>query len=371
MVAQPRFGLSLFYELMPVLKKKNTRVLAAGPKACLEALRALAAVGAASGDSYTALRNPSLWPRDTHDAVNAAWSSLSNEGSGFEVPAHVISAALDAIRGLRLVPGFKVRLPTDPNGEGHPTFIKGSGRNPAFLRLRDFTDSLVMCAEATLSRDAAAAPLAKGKCKLPEQRALRQHLGLPLSSAAQRARLRARDFGSMLADGGVPLPPATVAQLVSLIGGPLPEVPALARSASQPVPYLEAERLLLCTLPKAALDAVLKTDVGATAIARAQQARRLEKPPLPDWYGRYMVAAQEAESSDATTVSAAAAELALRGGSAYEFARSAALPEEARPAAEMEASKLERFWFGLHEGSGGGTAAVDGTDDSTLRPRRL
>ena len=214
-----------------------------------------------------------LWPRDTHDAVNAAWSSLSNEGSGFEVPAHVISAALDAIRGLRLVPGFKVRLPTDPNGEGHPTFIKGSGRNPAFLRLRDFTDSLVMCAEATLSRDAAAAPLAKGKCKLPEQRALRQHLGLPLSSAAQRARLRARDFGSMLADGGVPLPPATVAQLVSLIGGPLPEVPALARSASQPVPYLEAERLLLCTLPKAALDAVLKTDVGATAIARAQQAR--------------------------------------------------------------------------------------------------
>ena len=278
-------GLSLFYELMPVLKR---RTHACWPRS--EGVpRGLASASRRRCRQRRSEHacNPSLWPRDTHDAVNAAWSSLSNEGSGFEVPAHVISAALDAIRGLRLVPGFKVRLPTDPNGEGHPTFIKGSGRNPAFLRLRDFTDSLVMCAEATLSRDAAAAPLAKGKCKLPEQRALRQHLGLPLSSAAQRARLRARDFGSMLADGGVPLPPATVAQLVSLIGGPLPEVPALARSASQPVPYLEAERLLLCTLPKAALDAVLKTDVGATAIARAQQARRLEKPPLPDWYGRY------------------------------------------------------------------------------------
>ena len=140
-----------------VAKKKATRVLTAGPKACIAALRALAAVGASSGDSYTALRNPSLWPHETHEAVKHAWTVLGNEGSGFEVPSHVVSAALEAIRGLKLVAGFKVRLPADPDGEGHPTFIKGTGRNPAFLRMRDFTDALVVCTEATLSRDARAA----------------------------------------------------------------------------------------------------------------------------------------------------------------------------------------------------------------------
>lgn len=142
-------------------------------------------------------------------------------GAGFEVPAHVVSATLEAVRGLQLVPGFRVRLPSDPDKEAHPTFVKGTGRNPAFLRwratttphhapvlgtrtrlfirpivcsYRDFADSLVMAAEATLSRDAAAAPLAKGRARLPEQVALRQHLGLPKGNAAGRARLRARDF---------------------------------------------------------------------------------------------------------------------------------------------------------------------------------
>ena len=75
--------------------------------------------------------------------------------------AHVIAATFEAIRGLRLVPGFRVRLPANVDMDAHPTFVKGSGRNPAFLRLRDFLDSLVQVAEATLARDAAAAPLAK------------------------------------------------------------------------------------------------------------------------------------------------------------------------------------------------------------------
>ena len=325
-----------------VAKKKATRVLTAGPKACIAALRALAAVGASSGDSYTALRNPSLWPHETHEAVKHAWTVLGNEGSGFEVPSHVVSAALEAIRGLKLVAGFKVRLPADPDGEGHPTFIKGTGRNPAFLRMRDFTDALVVCTEATLSRDAAAAPLAKGSSKLPEQKALRRHLGLPIGTAAGRARLRARDFRSMLADGGVPLPSVTVAQLVSVIGGPLPEVPALARGIHQPVPYLEAERLLLCCLPRPALDGVLAADPGANAHTRTQHAE-LEKPPLPDWYARYMTAAQQAEAAGS---SAMAAEIARGGGSAYELSRLAALPEEARPTGTLEQAELEAFWCG-------------------------
>lgn len=342
--------------MAPFLKKKGTRVLTAGPKACLAALRALAAVGASSGDSYTALRNPSLWPHETHEAMKHAWTVLTGEGSGFEVPSHVVTAALDAIRGLKLVPGFKVRLPASPDGEGHPTFIKGTGRNPAFLRMRDFTDALILCAEATLSRDAAAAPLAKGNAKMPEQKALRRHLGLPIGTAAGKARLRARDFNSMLADGGVPLPRVTTTQLVSLISGPLPEVPALARGVNQPVPYLEAERLLLCCLPKRALDGVLAADPGANAHTRAQY-DEIKKPPLPDWFGRYMAAAQQAEAASS---SSAAAEMDREGGSAYELSRLAALPEEVRPTGTLQQSELEAFWRGdvleqqhyhhLHEG---------------------
>ena len=41
-------------------KRKAIRVLAAGPKACLHALRSLASVGVASGDTYSILRSPTL-----------------------------------------------------------------------------------------------------------------------------------------------------------------------------------------------------------------------------------------------------------------------------------------------------------------------
>ena len=54
----------------------------------------------------------------------------------------------------------------------------------------------------------------------------------------------------------------------------------------------------------------------------------IEKPPLPDWFARYMAAAQQAEAASA---SSAAAEIERGGGSAYELSRLAALPEEVRP----------------------------------------
>lgn len=73
----------------------------------------------ASGDSYAALRTPSLWPHVVHEDVKEAWTELASGGlSPYEVPVHVVSAALEAIRGVALVPGFKVRLPsTDSDSE--------------------------------------------------------------------------------------------------------------------------------------------------------------------------------------------------------------------------------------------------------------
>ena len=339
-------------------KKRSTRVLAAGPKATLQALRALAAVGATSGDAYVALRNPSLWPHTTHEAVKDAWTVLATGGSGFEIPAHVVSATLDAVRGLKLVPGFKVRLPTNPDTDAHPTFIKGSGKNPAFLRLRDFVDSLVMTTESTLARDAAAAPLAKGKCRLPEQRQLRQHLGLPVGNAAGRARLKAKDFGSLLDNAGVPISAARVAQLVSLIGGPLPEVPALARSVRQPVPYLEAERLLLASLSRRGMESMLRQPPVSTH----EGVPRVPKPPLPAWREHYMQAAVQAEAASAavglegsssSTVDSGGGKGLCHGGgygggggSTYEYVLSELLPEQARPARDMVQSSLEGWWKG-------------------------
>jgi hypothetical protein len=50
-------------------KKGGGVVLAEGPKACLRALRSLAAVGSTGGDAYTILRAPSLWPHETHEDI--------------------------------------------------------------------------------------------------------------------------------------------------------------------------------------------------------------------------------------------------------------------------------------------------------------
>lgn len=209
----------------------------------------------------------------------------------------------------------------------HPTFVKGSGRNPAFLRMRDFVDSLVLTTEATLARDASAAPLAKGAAKLPEQRALRRHLGLPKGATqVARARLRAREFGALVESAGVELPPAQLAELVALIGGPLPEVPALVRSAKQPVPYLEAERLCLSMLPQRALQQMLQADPPQP---RAPGPPHAAPPPLPEWHEAYLAAANAAAASaDANAVG------------------EQLLPAEARPRAGASEAELQRWWAG-------------------------
>ena len=145
-------------------KRGASRVLSAGAKGVLRALRTLASVGVASGDSYAALRNPSLWPHEVHEAVTDAWTTLTTGGAPFEVGVHVVAAALEEVKGLKLVPGFKVKLPPTEAGS-QASFVKSTGKNPTLLRMRDFTDSLVLVTESTLARDASAAPLAKGKCK--------------------------------------------------------------------------------------------------------------------------------------------------------------------------------------------------------------
>ena len=134
-----------------MVKKSGGKVLAAGPKAVLQALRSLAAVGVASGDTHQALHTPNLWPKQAHEDVKAAWAALGGQ-NGVDVPSHVISAAVLAVKGLSLTKGFGVRLPgTDDNGKG-PTFARSTGKNPNAMKLRDFTDALVLVTEATLAR---------------------------------------------------------------------------------------------------------------------------------------------------------------------------------------------------------------------------
>ena len=311
---------------MPGKKKKRRAPLAEGPKACMQALRSLASLGVASGDSHAALRSPNLWPHEVHDDITAAWKALSANG---EMPAHVASATLETLRGLPLVPGFKVRLPTAPDKDTHPTFIKGSGRNPAFLKLRDFTDSLVMATEATLARDATSAPLAKGKAKMPEQRALRQHLGVPAGPAAGKAQVSAADLRALFGDAGVNLAAERVAHLTAVVGGSLPDVPALVRSASQPVPYLEAERLLLTTLTSAAQKQMLgaaRTPVYSGPASTA--------PPLPAWHTTYMSAAVKSDAA------------AKAGGEELQsLVEAEALPAERQPLS-WSRDALEQWWSG-------------------------
>ena len=163
-------------------KAKRSASLAQGPQACLLALRSLASLGSAGGDAYNVLHSQSQWPSATKTDINNAFTVLSN--GKHEVPAHVIGAALQALKGLSLVPGFKVRMPAHGSDTANPAFVKGTGRSPAHLRLRDFVDSLVLTTEATLARNATDGALSKLKTRLPEQRALRQHLGLPKAATA-------------------------------------------------------------------------------------------------------------------------------------------------------------------------------------------
>jgi hypothetical protein len=337
----------------------GAQVLAAGPKAVLHALRSLATVGVASGDTYSMLRAPTKWPPVVHEDVKSAWTTLA--AGGFEVSASVITATFEALRGLSLVPGFRVRLPVD-SGSGS-AFVRGTGKNPSLLRMRDFVDSLVLAAEATLARDAASAPLAKGKAKLPEQRALRQHLGLPAGAAVGHAKLRARDLGALLQEAGVPLSDERLAKVIALVGGPLPDVPALVRSSRQPVPYLEAERLLLASLPQQSLAKMLAqphNPPGRTTPGRT---------PIPEWHDRYMAAARKAEAMEHAARASALAHtsngaespfsgggsareavvdtgLAMRMGvAARELAEADSLPEERLPLGKSR-QQLERWWLG-------------------------
>jgi len=303
--------------------KRGPRILPPGPKATLHALRSLASLGQSSGDVYSILRSPSLWPHDVHEDVKDAWTVIA-EG-GFEVPSHVIAAALTMVRGLRLVPGFKVRLPTSSD-EAHPTFVRGSGRNPAHMRLRDFVDTLVLTAEATLAHDAAGSALAKGKVKLDEQRALRQHLGLPKNASASRARLRSQDVQQLLADAGVEINPSRLTRLVALVGGPYPDVPALVRNPKQPVPYLEAERLLLSALSEGSLHRMLSAP-NADGVASSRGDSRLSKQPLPPWYDEYMRAAQQ------------------QAGAQGSLPAALLVPEEA-PVVSLDQKMLAQWWCG-------------------------
>ena len=247
------------------------------------------------------------------------------------MPAHVVSASLEAVRGVKLVPGFRVRLPTtDDKDVAHPTFAKGAGHNPSSLRLRDFIDSLVTTTEATLAHDAAAAPLAKGRAKMSEQKALREHLGLPKGRAAASARLKPDEFGAMLASAGVGVPAEKLLQLVTIVGGgSLSDAPALMRSAKQPLPYLEAERLVLSALTKRSMNAMMLRK----PTLRAEPST---KPPLPDWYAAYMNAAVQANAAAERT-----------GEDMRSFAEAEALPDEAILVSHSREA-LEHWWAGEH-----------------------
>ena len=234
--------------------------------------------------------------------------------------AHIVTAALLACKELPLVKGFKIRLPGggDPQSFDVKSFARGTGKNVGSLKLRDFKDALVAVTEATLARDAAPAPLKAGNAKLPQQKALRQQLGLPQTTAASRSRLAPAEFQSMLSDASITLSPDYVAKLVSSISGPLPDAPGLGRTAKQPVPYLEAERLLMASLRGHTFDRMLERQAEA-AERRKKSGESVEEDhhhhqqqqngsrsgktapaPYPEWYETYLHAAERARHAEIT-----------------------------------------------------------------------
>lgn len=135
---------------------------------------------------------------------------------------------------------------------------------------------------------------------------------------------------------------------MTVIGGAPPGVPALARSKGQPVPYLEAERLLLSSLSAASRQKMLQTPLDPEAHA---QRRHPQKKPLPEWYDKYMQAALQAEAADAvedlTTLGLGGLDAAAgTGASVYSFVACAALQDENRPLGELDQRALQAWWMG-------------------------
>ena len=135
----------------------------------------------------------------------------------------------------------------------------------------------------------------------------------------------------MLASAGVAMPAEKLLQLVTIVGGgPLTDVPALMRSAKQPLPYLEAERLVLSALTRRSLDAMLlRTPTSARAAPST-------KPPLPDWYATYMNAAVQANAAAERT-----------GEDVRSLVEAEALPDEATLVSHSREA-LEHWWVGEH-----------------------
>ena len=303
---------------MPLKRRKKAAPLAAGPQAVFDAIKSIVTVANEKGDAYSVLRKPSSWPTATHDVISDAWKAIS-EGA-FEVQNNVVAANLEVLRGLPLIKGFKVRL---PDGD----YVKGSSRTDDLCRHRDFVDCLVMVAEKTLARDAMAASKGK-KGASNEQRMLRQHLGLPRgTSAVSKCRLPMRDLQMLFANGGVDISKEELAKLVAVVGGPFPDVQAQPRSVKQPVPYLEAELLVLSTLSPEAIQAILKQPAPAPQVKN-----RLEGvAPVPEWHDLYMQAALEYEAAP--------------GPMQKNLVRMTMLPEQDRPVS-VQKSEIETWWKG-------------------------
>ena len=99
------------------------------------------------------------------------------------------------------------------------------------------------------------------------------------------------------------------------------------RTSKQPVPYLEAERLMLTALSQGAMSQMLSKEREVVA------SEEIRKAPLPDWYDDYMRCATEADSA---TDERATALLAME-----------ALPHEAPPLS-TDGKALSDWWAGAH-----------------------
>ncbi len=262
---------------MPRLRSKSD-VLPRGPKACLVAIRQLAAVVVVCGDADTMLRTPGRWPRDVTEAVRDAFQVLA--AGTTEVPVEVVSACLNALSGMKLMKHCRIRTPPVET-------LRGGARNITSMRLREFTEAVADAASRSISHDAEISPLAKGKARLREQFELRQKLGVPVGTAAAAARVRIEEVINLLESAGVTLESVTrVRDLIRAMGRPLaashPHLDTVGRSA----PYLEVERLLISALTSASLEQLLRTPLKPLAPP--------PPPPLPEWYDEYCAAAAEA-----------------------------------------------------------------------------
>lgn len=286
-------------------RRKRSAPLAKGPKACLHALRSLASFASLSGDIHSALHKPwGHWPAEVREFVADAFSCLAAGNN--EVSVGVVKTALEAVRGRPLMPGCRVRLP--PADQDPP----GSARDAKVMRMRNFQDALIDAAERTLNRDAASSPLAKGKAPLPEQRAMRQYLGIPSGPSASAARVKTADLMAMLQGVGVGVQRELLLRLVAQMARePAVEDPSGALGSGSAVPYLDAERLLLASLSKSAFKQLLA--------ARPQQALASSRP------------ASRTSSAEDDHVN--------------EWFRAGRVADELTPAPNLSMAELERWWL--------------------------